>query len=305
MIPSKIRGFRSRVINALIDCIRAQRPVAGKGVTIQRTPTGTIISSTATGGGDITITPAAEVLRPFTIRKFEVEQASSSGTSTATKWGCYVPDFSATINYATYAQAESGEPELVAVNAERVNYAPISAENADWLDITYHIESAVNAGSPYLSAELLFDSQGNLVLSFANASEATIKAYGPDDGKTGDGYAIPIAKVSAADNVASVSNFRFGPLREELEYAQEFALMARSSTSSATGDYEKVEQGTVLSADKSYALMPKIFGRLSYADQYGNSAISDCRRTGNAWFTLTGRLAVKPLVFAGFGSIIQ
>ncbi len=47
MLPAKIRGFRSKAINALIDCVRAQRPIAGSGLKLQHTPNGTIISADA------------------------------------------------------------------------------------------------------------------------------------------------------------------------------------------------------------------------------------------------------------------
>jgi hypothetical protein len=43
IIP-KIAGYRSRVINALIDAISRQRPVAGAGLIASETPTGTILS---------------------------------------------------------------------------------------------------------------------------------------------------------------------------------------------------------------------------------------------------------------------
>jgi hypothetical protein len=41
---AKISGFRSGVINALIDCVRMQRPVAGPGLLISESPGGTVIS---------------------------------------------------------------------------------------------------------------------------------------------------------------------------------------------------------------------------------------------------------------------
>ncbi|MGN0887187.1 MAG: hypothetical protein ACI4RT_09395, partial [Candidatus Spyradenecus sp.] len=78
MIPSKIRGFRSRVINALIDCVRTQRPIAGNGVKLQRTQNGTIITATATG--EVAITQAEAKILPLTIRQFAVTTETSSGT---------------------------------------------------------------------------------------------------------------------------------------------------------------------------------------------------------------------------------
>jgi hypothetical protein len=52
---SKISGFRSGIINALIDCVRMQRPVAGPGVIITEGPGGTAISlarRTSSGSSD-------------------------------------------------------------------------------------------------------------------------------------------------------------------------------------------------------------------------------------------------------------
>ena len=44
IIIPKINGYRSRVINALIDALSRQRPVAGAGLIASETPTGTILS---------------------------------------------------------------------------------------------------------------------------------------------------------------------------------------------------------------------------------------------------------------------
>jgi len=43
-LPSKIGGFRSRVINALIDFARMNKPVAGTGILLSASPEGTVIS---------------------------------------------------------------------------------------------------------------------------------------------------------------------------------------------------------------------------------------------------------------------
>lgn len=44
MILQKISGFRSTIINALIDAVAACRPIPGPGLTARETPAGTIIS---------------------------------------------------------------------------------------------------------------------------------------------------------------------------------------------------------------------------------------------------------------------
>lgn len=55
MLPPPIRGFRSRHINALLQEVQAVQPIAGLGVSVRKTPQGTII--TAEGGGGGTATP--------------------------------------------------------------------------------------------------------------------------------------------------------------------------------------------------------------------------------------------------------
>lgn len=51
MLPPPIRGFRSRHINALLQEVQAVQPLAGLGVSVRKTPQGTIITADAGGGG--------------------------------------------------------------------------------------------------------------------------------------------------------------------------------------------------------------------------------------------------------------
>ncbi len=51
MLPPPIRGFRSKHINALLQEVQAVQPLAGLGVTVRKTPQGTIITADAGGGG--------------------------------------------------------------------------------------------------------------------------------------------------------------------------------------------------------------------------------------------------------------
>ena len=51
MLPPPIRGFRSKHINALLAEVQAVQPLAGLGVTVRKTPQGTIISADAGEGG--------------------------------------------------------------------------------------------------------------------------------------------------------------------------------------------------------------------------------------------------------------
>lgn len=51
MLPPPIRGFRSRVINALLREVKATQPLAGANVTLRRTPDGTFINAKPGGVG--------------------------------------------------------------------------------------------------------------------------------------------------------------------------------------------------------------------------------------------------------------
>lgn len=51
MLPPPIRGFRSKVINALLREVKATQPLAGANVTLRRTPDGTFINAKPGGSG--------------------------------------------------------------------------------------------------------------------------------------------------------------------------------------------------------------------------------------------------------------
>lgn len=51
MLPPPIRGFRSKVINALLREVKATQPLAGANVTLRRTPDGTFINAKPGGAG--------------------------------------------------------------------------------------------------------------------------------------------------------------------------------------------------------------------------------------------------------------
>lgn len=61
VIIQKISGFRSRVINALIDAVARNRPVGGPGLLTTQSPGGTVISLARQSGA-----PADEVQLPWT-----------------------------------------------------------------------------------------------------------------------------------------------------------------------------------------------------------------------------------------------
>lgn len=298
MIPSKIRGFRSRVINALIDCIRAQRPVAGKGVVLQRTPTGTIISSTATGG-DITITPAAEKILPLTIRKFTVEQASSSGTTTVTKWGLYFPD-----NCIRLHARDTANNAYLEWNTYFSTHATF-AENAylpdhpDWLDISNEANSAIDAEAASFGLEI--------TLEGGTTKELQVWPRPIEDGQfkaSDNGYIIPLIHLSYSNGKATFNQANFGPLFEESS-TEGAHLMERPKSSSSITAFTPVEDGAELSADKTYALVGQVYMRLKYCDSTGAQFLSLERRHQTDWLDLDHLIYLRPLAFANFGAIVS
>lgn len=52
-LPRHISGYRSRILNAIIERLRIQRPIPGPGIRIAESPGGTVLSlaPAATGGG--------------------------------------------------------------------------------------------------------------------------------------------------------------------------------------------------------------------------------------------------------------
>ena len=299
MLPSKIRGFRSRVINALIDCIRAQRPVAGKGVVLQRTPTGTIISSTATGGGGITITPAAELLRPLTIRKFELEQATSSGTSTLTKWGCYIPD------ETTCALVDFNPNRTLLLSTG--GFQAVDESHPLWRDITEVMRGG--GASVALYAEIVEQPDGTCALSFSTLPKGSGNAValnGAEDGSSKNGWRIYLGYFTEEDGGIRFWQSYYGPISEET-MVQRFLLMERASDadSSTLANWSIVPNESELSATKVYAYLPHFYGRVCLFDALGTVAYkSGFNRHKDTWIEGSG-IPVKPLVYSSFSGILS
>lgn len=82
-LPPPIRGFRSKHINALIRACLANTPLAGIGVSVRRTPNGTVIN--AESGGDAEAIPVA-----WTVRAKRVDEDPATGEK-KTVWELYSP----------------------------------------------------------------------------------------------------------------------------------------------------------------------------------------------------------------------
>ena len=304
MLPSKIRGFRSRVINALIDCIRAQRPVAGKGVILQRTPTGTIISSTATGG-DITITPAAEVLRPLTIRKFSVEEPSSSGTTTATKWGLYYPPNCLALLYQPTENTGLTLTEVWSAHADFPENAYLSG-HANWLDITNYVNEFKTNGFTYYALYIALSSGTNPTLAVDRTNptnEAAVSAY---ENSTESGYIVPLAKVTVENGEISISQFNYGPLIEQwaIEGHQLMACQDGANKTLRTS-WSATEAGAELSAEYTYAYLGQAYARLKVCQANGEQFLSTDRRHKTGWHDPASILYIRPLSLTNFGAAIS
>lgn len=305
MLPSKIRGFRSRVINALIDCIRAQRPVAGKGVTIQRTPTGTIISSTATGGGDITITPAAEVLRPLTIRKFSVEETSSSGTTTVTKWGLYYPPNCIALLYQPAEETALSLTERWSAHADFSENAYLPG-HANWVDITNYINEFTTNGFTYYALYISISSGTNPSLTCYTTNPTNDPDIELAETSTESGYIVPLAKVTVENGEISISQFNYGPLIEQwaieghqLMACQDGAYKGHRTSWSAT------EAGAELSAEYTYAYLGQAYTRLKVCQSNGEQFLSTDRRHKAGWHDPASILYIRPLSLTNFGAAVS
>ena len=82
-LPPPIRGFRSKHINALLKACLANTPLAGIGVSVRRTPNGTVIN--AESGGDAEAIPVA-----WTVRAKRVDEDPATGEK-KTVWELYSP----------------------------------------------------------------------------------------------------------------------------------------------------------------------------------------------------------------------
>ena len=305
MLPSKIRGFRSRVINALIDCIRAQRPVAGKGVVLQRTPTGTIISSTATGGGDITITPAAEVLRPLTIRKFSVEETSSSGTNTATKWGLYYPPNCIALLYQPAENTGLALTEIWAQHADFPENAYLPG-HANWLDITNYINEFTTNGFTYYALYIALSSGTSPALTVASTNPTNESAITVAETSYESGYIVPLAKVTVENGEISISQFNYGPLIEQWAI-EGHALMACPDGVNKVlrTSWIATEAGAELSAEYTYAYIGQAYTRLKVCQSNGEQFLTTARRHQAGWHDPASILYIRPLSLTNFGAAVS
>lgn len=301
MLPAKIRGFRSKAINALIDCVRAQRPIAGSGLRLQHTPNGTILSADAVPVSTPAPAPEEKLL-PFTVRTFELPQATSSGTTTVTKVGLYVPSEHAA--------------ELIAIDEEATTSACLSFKNCTllvdgytpvddslplWRDITSAL-SDVGEDYVYLSIDLAMNGANCVVDTYPLRETGGAIA-------ASDGWVIPIASVRRYGGKIEIRQVRYGPFVERTESIG-CRLMKCTGTPYGSGfdpitGWTAVAPGETISPYYNYWLVGQVYGMMSYTDPFSKSAMTaSAKRHQDAWCDSTVLVNVKPLAFADFGSII-
>lgn len=301
MLPAKIRGFRSKAINALIDCVRAQRPIAGAGIKLQRTPNGTILSADAVPVSTPAPAPEEKIL-PFTVRTFEVPQATSSGTTTVTKVGLYVPSENAAGLIAIDEEGTTSAGIEWTIKWLLVDgYDSVDAEHPLWRDITSAL-SAVGEDYVYLSVDLSVSGANCVIDTYP------LRDTG-DDEAFSDGWIIPIASVRRYGGKLEIRQIAYGPFIERTESIG-CRLMKCTGTPYASGfdpltGWTPVAPGETLSPYYNYWLVGQVYGVMSYTNHFSKIAmLASEKRHQDAWCENTVLVNVKPLAFADFGSII-
>lgn len=301
MLPAKIRGFRSKAINALIDCVRAQRPIAGSGIKLQRTPNGTILSADAVPVSTPAPAPEEKIL-PFTVRTFELHQATSSGTTTVTKVGLYVPDENAAGLIAIDEEGTSSSGLAFKTCTLLVDgYTPVDESLPLWRDITSAL-SAVGEDTVYLSIDLAVNGANCAIDTYPLRETGTAIA-------ASDGWIIPIASVRRYGGKLEIRQIAYGPFIERTESIG-CRLMKCTGTPYTSGfdpltGWAAVAPGETLSPYYNYWLVGQVYGLMSYTDPFSKSAMTaSAKRHQDAWCDNTVLVNVKPLAFADFGSII-
>lgn len=297
-------------LNAILDTLRRITPIQGPGISLSQSPNGIVISATNRNSAPQTIiTPqTVETLRPLTIRKFEIEETQADGSiATTTKWGLYLPD-----NCISLLWRDETEIVSLAFSSfwvEKVDPGSCVPGAADWLDITAPLQEIASKGYAYLAVSLSLEGSSNrtCTLSIAAAESTDTKAYNSDDGMSGIGYIIPIAKLSLnSDGTPSVSQFRYGPMLETIA-TEGSHLMERASVpaSQNISEWSLTQDGAELSEDKTYALIGQVYTHLKIFTETGDEVASSARRHEKDWIDLGNIVYVKPLVFANFGAQIQ
>ena len=262
-------------------------------------------------GGAATSAPAAEVIRPLTICKFLIEQASSSGTTTVTKWGCYMPDKFCVRLYVEEENTKTDsftQFDSIYLNIPEAAFLP---GNEHWVNITDAVESAkVSAATPYVSLHLFIDSSGSVQFEAVLLASAEVTAFNPGEGSssTAAGYNVPLASVSAgAEGEAIVSQFRYGPLTENLSLDGKILMACADDTKiNQRSAWVKVEQGSELSAENTYAYVDQENMHLvSHSSTLGHQETSPAFRHQADWNTLVYRVYIRPLSLTNFGAILK
>lgn len=253
-------------------------------------------------GGQGGTAPAEEKLLPFTVRTFEVTQATSSGTTTVTKVGLYVPDENAAGLIAIDEEGTTSAGIEWTIKWLLVDgYDSVDAEHPLWRDITSAL-SAVGEDYVYLSVDLAVSGANCVIDTYP------LRDTG-DDVAASDGWVIPIASVRRYGGKIEIRQVRYGPFVERTESIG-CRLMKCTGTPYGSGfdpitGWTPVAPGETLSPYYYYWLVGQVYGVMSYTDPFSKIAmVASEKRHQDAWCDTTVFVQVKPLAFADFGSII-
>lgn len=253
-------------------------------------------------GGQCGAAPAEEKILPFTVRAFEISQATSSGTTTVTKVGLYVPSENAAELIAIDEEGTSSSGLAFKTCTLLVDgYTSVDDSLPLWRDITSAL-SAVGEDSVFLCVDLA-----------VNGANCVIDTYPLSDNggiiSASDGWVIPIASVRRYGGEIDIRQIRYGPFIERKESIG-CRLMKCTGTPYGSGfdpltGWTPVAPSETLSPYYNYWLMGQVYGMMSYTEPYSKNAMTaSAKRHQDAWCDNTVLVQVKPLAFADFGSII-
>lgn len=293
-------------LNAILDTLRRITPIQGPGISLSQTTNGIVISATAkpTQQTILAETPA-EALRPLTIRKFEVQETTSSGTATVTKWGLYYPPNCIAL---LYQPAENTALSLTEVWSEHADFP----ENAyltghvNWLDITNYVNEFATNGFTYYALHIALSSGTNPTLTCYITNPTNEAAITAAETSTESGYIVPLAKVSVENGEISISQFNYGPLIEQWSI-EGHALMAcpDGADKILRTSWSATEAGAELSAEYAYAYVGQAYSRLKVCRSNGEQFTSSARRHQAGWHDPASILSIRPLSLTNFGAAIN
>lgn len=98
-LPQKKKKIRGAYCSRVVDEVNRNHIIAGRGIALRRTPSGTVIDCTAVGVGKASI---AGGLKPWAVRWHEPPPAQQGGTQPDGQWEVYLPPGTLTIRSRCY-----------------------------------------------------------------------------------------------------------------------------------------------------------------------------------------------------------